>query len=230
MADPKPPPSNLSWFNLGGVLALAVLQGLSTFLGPVVVPPTPMPPVDSWFVTEGDIRIEAPEIEAIANHLHDGKFLLTGYPKTGPITRLWVTVGGTQPAPDPVPPVPPQPVPPGPIPPINDSFARALQAAFTAESATNKSASLQALIAGYSECESVIQSPEITTLGQLYAELRKTVISHVGIMALDKVRNVIATENSAILPTDGSLSLTPELRVKFGDQFRRAREALEKLK
>ena len=117
MADTKPPPSNLSWLNLAGVIALAVLQGLSALMGPSVEPPAPLPPVDSWFVTEGDLRIEAPEIEAIANHLHDGKFLLTGYPKTGPITRLWVTVGGTQPAPDPVPPVPPQPVPPGPTPP-----------------------------------------------------------------------------------------------------------------
>lgn len=232
MADPQPTPPQPSpdYSSRVAVIVLAiisVIQGLYTSTLEPVVPP--LPSVEQWYVTSAGEVIEAPEVAKLVDSLKAGDYELVGYPKSGKISRLRVVIGGgPQPIPPtPEPPSPPQPpIPVPPVPPV-DVFAATVQTAYSAEVDANKASVLKGLIAGYSQCQGVIQSPNLATLGQLYPELRKTVISYAGFVGLPKTRGAIADEINAKLPTDGGLPLTPELRAKIAEQFKRAQTALE---
>ena len=225
MAEPTKP-SNLSWTNLALVLLSLVLSAFAN----VREDSTPAPKPESWYVTIGGEVIEAPEIIAVAEKLKPGDYELTGYPTAGKITRLRVVIGdGPQPGPEPQPPPKPDPPGPSPTPEPVDSYQQAIQSAYAAETATNKAALLAGLIAGYTQAERVAQTTE-GNVGTLYSECRKAVLAQAGFVGLSRVREVIANELNGILPTDGSVTVSPEIRAKVVAEFARTRKALEAIR
>lgn len=223
MAEPSKP-SNLSWLNL----AIALFGVLIGTFANIREDAAPAPKPEAWYVTTNGEVITAPEIIAVADKLKQGEYELTGYPASGKITRLRVVVSDAQAPPTPTPTPPQPPIPPQPTP-VVDSYQQAIQSAYAAETATNKAALLAGLIAGYVQAERVASTTQ-GSIGELYSECRKAVLSQAGFVGLSRVRDVIANELNSILPTDGSVSVTPEIRSKVVAEFARTRKALEVVK
>lgn len=123
----------------------------------------------------------------------------------------------------------PEPRPPSPPSPVVDNYQQSLQAAYNAETSANKQALLKALVAGWMQAEQVAANTQ-GNIGKLYSESRKSIISQAGFVGLPKVRDAIANEINSILPNDGTVEVTQEIRNKIVAEYRRTWQALEQLK
>ena len=96
------------------ILLAAAIAFIGNYFGGNIAPePVPLPAVETWYVTRAGEVVDSPAIIAVANTLEQGSYELVGYPKSGKITRLGVTINKDG---IPTPPVPPAPVPPRPEP------------------------------------------------------------------------------------------------------------------
>lgn len=176
MSEPQPKPDYTSRAMSGGAIALLVVQFIWSMLANLPKPepkpePTPEPiPVPvvvvDWYeeTADGD-RIENPKASDFAGSCTEGVRYFRGYPASGKIKLLKVTVENlTSPQPTPPTPVPPKPVPPKPTPPKPDLTGLALE---TYEQSKGYIPSECKLLAGnYKAVSSAISAGGIVTFEQ----------------------------------------------------------------
>lgn len=143
------------------------------------------------------------------------------------ILRRTLDVGGVAP----LPPVPPGPNPP-PVPPF-DPLAAVLQTAYAAETAPTKAASVAALAVVYRQSVATANDPTVATANDLYTVVSKAASAAVPMPTLLAMRQAMATEFNARLPTlatDLAKPITSELRALCATQFARMATLLEALR
>jgi hypothetical protein len=161
----------------------------------------------------------------------DGKTLLLCTPTPGRYELLAWTAAGSEPTeavacavlietPEP-------PPPPGPA----DPFLTALQAAWAAESGTDKAHQRDLLVSLYRvAARDTVRQPQLQTAGDLLAALQQAARSLLPADALAKVRAAVAAELRAKLPTDPAAPLDAAARDRCREQLERVAKALEALR
>lgn len=142
--------------------------------------------------------------------------------------RVAVIVGPPQPMPpDPKPPEPkpPEPKPPEPI----DAFRRAVQDAYTADTANpvKKQGELLDLVELYTQAVTLAGDKTVMSVGQLVQRLRDATKA-LGITGLEAVRKLIAAELVAAFPADTTLD--DSSRSKAAALMGRIRDVLKEVK
>lgn len=122
---------------------------------------------------------------------------------------------------------PPEPPPP-PLPGPDDGLVRRLQAGYDADPAPvdQRRADLRQLAALYAEASRLAANPQLTTAGQLLGALRDASAALVPTGRLTAVRQTIAADLAAELPTDPAAPLTPSVREAAATRFARIAAAL----
>ncbi len=125
---------------------------------------------------------------------------------------------------------PPGPGPgPGPDPPPpTDPLARAVQAAYAAETESDRATSVKSLAALYRQGVEVL--PKVDTVGALFKTLQTAAATLKVAGKVVGVQKVIQGELRAALPTAASTKLTPELRARAADVFGKVAKALESVR
>lgn len=242
--NPSPPKPWLTVDNarkliqLLGILWVALVQVSPTpkppapqpidVVKPVVPTPAPEPanvPTVNYVVGPDGAVLEdgsVPHFSAVSKQ-PQGAYEFHKIQAKKPVSITSVVVGNGQPTPVPPGPTPP-PQPPSPV---VDDFAKTVKSAYVSDNDGNKLDKLNQLIAGYAACQSSIQSSAFATTGELYADIRKTVFSKAGSVSLQNTREAVGKELNSKLSDGGTLPLTPDVRTKVSEQFKRAQTALE---
>ncbi len=118
---------------------------------------------------------------------------------------------------------------PSPAPTPNDPFTQSLQAAYTADSAGDKAASLALLQQVWVQAGTVAADTSLKTVGDLYTKLHTAANAVLG-GKLTGVRKVIEGELNRQLPTQPATALDDPLRAKCQAQFQRTATALREMK
>ena len=122
-------------------------------------------------------------------------------------------------------------MPPLPVDPVlpTDTLTTAVKTAFTLETDVNRLNQAKSLAAVYA---SLITDKSVTvgTLDDCYRAAHRAGNMAVGLTALTKVRQAIATEFNSKLPTGSDIVITDLIRADLLKQFKRAQTALESLK
>jgi hypothetical protein len=164
-------------------------------------------------------------------HAPDGKTLLFCTPTPGRY-ELWAwTATGNEPTEAVVcavlvetaePPRPPEPA---------DPFLAALQAAWSAETDSDKARHRDQLASLYRvAARDTVRQPQLKTVGDLFGALQRAAQSLLPTDALPKVRAAIATELRAKLPTDPAAPLDAAAREGCREQFEHVARLLEELR
>jgi len=130
-----------------------------------------------------------------------------------------VVIGDPGPTPPPVPPAPP--VPPVPVPP-DDPFYPTLRAAWEQISDPGRTSQRNLLASLYRQAAAeTVRDPNLKTIGDLYAVLKRATAGLLPDTALASVRQAIAAELAAKLLTKADAPLDPATRETCAKQFAR---------
>lgn len=128
------------------------------------------------------------------------------------------------PGPNPPVPVPPVPVPPAPV----NPHLTALTAAYALELAPDRRERVRALAGVMREGSAWSLDAGVTDNGQLAAKVNGRSNEQVGRDNLKAVRKAVGDQFRGIFPAE-LVTLTPELRKKFSENYRLVAEALDSL-
>jgi hypothetical protein len=118
---------------------------------------------------------------------------------------------------------------PSPAPTPGDLFTQSLQAAYTADPAGDKAASLALLQQVWVQAGTAATDTSLKTLGDLYTKLHTAANTVLG-DKLTGVRKVIEGELNRQLPTQSATALDDAVRAKCQAQFQRTATALRGIK
>jgi hypothetical protein len=187
------------------------------------------PGVSKWIqVDDGcDLRPVGDGKTAVFAAATTGRYRLVVIPADGEPLRVAVTVGIVPPVPPTPVPVPPTPVPP-PAPPTSE-LGKKLQAAFDADAMPKADKlKLVALKAELYRQAATLAAKEAITTTKEFLDQVKAAATALGVDGLPAMRVVIATEITAVLPTESSM--TPALRVAAAAVFQAISAALKEVK
>ncbi|MDY3555293.1 hypothetical protein R5W24_004434 [Gemmata sp. JC717] len=204
---------------------LSILIVLLAPVGALAQPPAPAPPpapaVQTIDQLAGDVfalrkqraeidKAEADKMNAIAAELKRQRELLE---------KLGLD------APTPKPPTPPAP-PPAPVDPLRARLKAALDA--SAGTSAEKAEWVKDLAALYRAAAKLALDPSLSTASALRLKLKEAAAALIGEVSLREVRQVVAVELAAVLPTtDGDL--TDAQRTAAAELFRKLAAHLEEL-
>jgi hypothetical protein len=186
------------------------------------------PGVSKWIsVDDGcDLRPVGDGQTAVFAAATTGRYRLVVIPADGDPLRVAVTVGIVPPVPVPPTPVPPVPVPPAPP---QSELGKKLQAAFDADprSRAEKAKIVAVKVELYKQAATLAVDPAVTSTGVLLERV-KTAAATLNVDGITAMRQVIAAELAAVMPSD--LPLTAALRTAASAAFAKISDALKEVK